>query len=90
MQKNHRLLTVLVCLLLTGTSALAQWATQQMDLQPGWNAVHLEVQPVASECGVVFSNATVEAVYWWRREGASAEFDVDPEGNTHSKSWEWK
>ena len=41
-------------------SSLGQWATQQITLNPGWNAVYLEVQPEPDDCDAVFAAVPVE------------------------------
>ena len=43
--KTNRLFQLLAALFLSSQFCEAQWRTQTIQLQPGWNAVHLEVQP---------------------------------------------
>ncbi len=70
--------TALILLALGPIPLSAQWFTQAIPLSPGWNGVQLLVQPVQSDCAVIFSNRPVEKVFWWRRTGTGMEFDLDP------------
>ncbi len=58
--------------------AQAQTITQSITLQPGWNAVWLEVQPASNATDAVFANLPVASV--WRRAErlSSVEFIQDP------------
>lgn len=55
------------------TLATAQTITQTITLQPGWNAVWLEVQPADNATATIFSNQPVSSV-WSRAERTSADF----------------
>lgn len=61
--------------------AHAQWMTQTIELEQGWNAVYLTVQPLPAACDSVFSNAPVERVMMWERTKGGQEYisDVDEE-----------
>ena len=48
-------------------SARGQTITQNITLQPGWNAVWLEVQPTANRTDTIFSNLPVASV-WTRAD----------------------
>jgi hypothetical protein len=65
-------------LLLLSGKTQAQWLTQTVPLQPGWNAVHLEVQPEPRALDTVFSNAAVLSVWKWDRRFSHIEFTTDP------------
>ncbi len=67
-----------VCLALLPVSGSAQWASQAILLQPGWNAVHLEVQPEPRALDGVFTNEAVESVWKWDRRFSHIEFTTDP------------
>jgi hypothetical protein len=76
--KNRRNLLQLVMAvgasLPLGWAACAQVVTQSLTLQPGWNAIHLEVQPADNSADGVFGALPVASV-WARAERlASAEF----------------
>jgi len=65
-------------LLIALPSAPAQFITQSITLQPGWNAIWLEVQPENRATSAVFSNLPVASV-WTRAERLSAvDFIQDP------------
>jgi len=72
-----KLLPVFACAL-TALSAAAQTVTQTVTLQPGWNAVWLEVEPTDNACDTVFSNLPVASA-WERVERlSSAEYIQSP------------
>ena len=58
-------------------AAFAQWVTQTITLNPGWNAVYLEVQPANSDCDAVFAGIPVESVWAWNRRFSSVQFIQD-------------
>ena len=58
--------------------ASAQWATQTIQLRPGWNAVFLELQPDPREIDSVFAGVPVESVWRWNRRFNPVEFIQDP------------
>jgi hypothetical protein len=60
------------------TSAQAEWARQVLELEPGWNAVFLEVQPDANLCKEVFADVPVESVWFWNGSDEPARFVQDP------------
>lgn len=66
-----------VTLLLAVLPARAQWATQTVILQPGWNAVYLEVQPEPRECDSVLGGLPIESVWAWNRRVTTVQFLQD-------------
>ena len=69
-----------VCLLILGLgmcSGFAQWVTQSITLNPGWNTVFLEVQPANPDCDAVFAEIPVESVWAWNRRYSSVQFIQD-------------
>jgi len=56
----------------------AQWRTQQVTLNPGWNAVYLEVQPEPSLLDLVFTNSAVQSVWKWDRRFSHIQYVIDP------------
>jgi len=69
-----------LCLLIFGLSlcpGFAQWVTQTITLNPGWNAVFLEVQPANPNCDAVFAGVPVESVWAWNRKYSSVQFIQD-------------
>lgn len=55
----------------------AQWTTQSILLQPGWNAVWLEVQPEPRDTDSVFAGLPVESVWCWNRRFTTVQFLQD-------------
>ena len=55
-------------------SLFAQWATQTITLQPGWNAVFLEIQPTPRDCDTLFSGIPVESVWSWNRQFSTVQY----------------
>jgi hypothetical protein len=70
----RRGLVLLSAAFYAGTSAWAQWATQTVQLSPGWNVVFLEVQPEPRECDLVLDGLPVESVWLFNRRFAPAQF----------------
>lgn len=70
---------VLGATLVAGGPALAQWETQTISLNPGWNAVFLEVTPVPETTAEVFAGVPVESVWTWNRRFNEVQFIQDPE-----------
>lgn len=67
-----------LCLLILLPGAWGQWATQTIDLQPGWNAISLEVDPAPGVLDGIFTNGMVESVWEWDRRFSHMEFTTDP------------
>src|SRR5437867_7686304 len=55
----------------------AQWTTQTITLNPGWNAVYLEVEPASPDCDALFAGLPVESVWAWNRRFSSVQFIQD-------------
>lgn len=55
----------------------AQWATQTIQLRPGWNSIYLEVEPEPRECDLVFAGLPVESVWRSNRRFNSVQFIQD-------------
>jgi len=80
---------LLFILLVSAKAAWAQSTTQTFTLQPGWNAVYLQVQPADNRTGSVFSNLPVASV-WTRAERlSSVDFIQDPsEAAFNNPAWQ--
>lgn len=63
--------------------------TQSFTLNPGWNAVYLEVQPLSNSPAVVFKDLPVGSSVWaWQGKHDSAQFIQDPsEPSVNHPSW---
>ncbi len=54
-------------------------AEQQLTLNPGWNAVYLEVQPEPRDCDSVFAGLPIESVWYWDPDTITAQYiDIPP------------
>lgn len=70
----------LIALIITSsTSAFGQWITQTIDLQPGWNAVFLAVEPSPNQCEAIFDGLSIESVWAWNKRFTSVQFIQDPD-----------
>ena len=67
-----------VGLLSMATPARGEWATQVLQLKPGWNAVFLEVQPEDNMCDTVFADTPVTSVWKWNRKLQLRQFVKNP------------
>lgn len=65
-------------ILLSSATARAEWGEQTLQLQPGWNAVFLEVQPDDNTCAAVFQDAPIESVWFWNRRFDAKQFVRNP------------
>lgn len=77
-------------LLLGSTCALAQIATYQqvIDLKPGWNAIHVQVEPEDNRMATVFADVPVASAWRWLPTEAGARFVEDPaEGLKNIEGW---
>lgn len=66
-----------VALALTGSlgrASAAHEVTQSIALQPGWNAVLLEVQPASNDTVSVFNGLPISSVWTWIPKDGSAQF----------------
>ncbi len=59
-------------------TAQGQWMTQTINLNPGWNAVFLKVQPSPATLDTVLTNTPVLSVWQWNRQFVSAQYTLDP------------
>jgi hypothetical protein len=59
--------------------ANAQWVEQTITLDPGWNAIYLEVQPEPRQCDAVYANLPVESVWVWNPPYSTVQYiDIPP------------
>ncbi len=79
-RKPFHFLAAPACLILFWgiQQSFGQWVTQSITLNPGWNAVFLEVQPGNADPDFVFSSVPVESVWAWNRHYSSVQFIQDP------------
>ena len=65
-------------LLCFSTAAHAQWTTQTLSLEPGWNAIYLQVDPHVSDPAELFSDPAIKSVWYWNQYFSSVQFIQDP------------
>ena len=72
---------------LTGTAAAAQME-QTITLQPGWNAIHIALEPEEKEIGTIFAGLPIKSVWRWIPGRGQAQFIRDPsEGLENVDGW---
>lgn len=69
---------LLVGALLFARPAQAEWGVQTLQLNPGWNAVFVEVQPEDNRCEAIFAGLPVKTVWYWNRKTPMKQFIQDP------------
>jgi hypothetical protein len=77
LRKSFLIGLVAVGTICCGGRAFGQWVTQGIQLNPGWNAVYLEVQPANPDCDALFAGIPVESVWAWNRKYSSVQFIQD-------------
>ena len=75
---NRRSPYLFLLALALAVSAHAQWTTQTLSLQPGWNAVFLEIQPEPRQCDQLFAGMPIESAWAWNRRFSPVQFIQDP------------
>lgn len=80
--------TVLAGLVSLPTLAQQGTVTQTLELEPGWNAIHVRVEPTDDDIRSVFAGLPVASVWRWIPDEAGAEFIEDPaEGLQNIEGW---
>ena len=59
--------------------AFGEVFTQTITLNPGWNAIYLEVHPEFNECKNLFKDLPVKSVWAWDYRFSSVQYVIDPE-----------
>lgn len=78
----------LVAALCWSTILIAAPLQQTITLQPGWNAIHIELEPTEADIETVFAGLPVASVWRWLPQTGSAEFIRDPsEGLENVEGW---
>ncbi len=93
-QKLRTTILLVVLLLFTQVAAWADTApvptvTQTLNLDPGWNAVYVEVQPAANTPATVFSALPQGSTVWaWTGKDSPVQFIQDPnEAAVYKPKW---
>ena len=76
---NSRLGGLLLLVVLGGTTAQAATVTQTIELEPGWNAIYLEVEPEINAIEQVFAGIPVASVWRWIPDDRPVSFIQDPD-----------
>ncbi len=76
--REKALLVALSSVLLASWPAYATWSTQEITLNPGWNAVFVELQPENNRTESVFSGVPVKSVWAWNERFSSVQYVRDP------------
>ena len=80
--------TQMLGLLLFCFSASAADIQQVITLQPGWNAVHVQLTPNAPEIETVFAGVPIRSVWRFSPDEGGAQFIADPgEGLENIEGW---
>ena len=75
-------------LAMTVLPAQAADTQQTITLQPGWNAIQVEVQPQQRDIATVFAGLPIASVWRWRPDIQGAQFVSDPgEGLENIAGW---
>ncbi len=77
---------VLFCF--AGAGLAAPEVQQILTLQPGWNAVFLEVEPENNDTESVFQGLPIESVWTWNPKRSAVQFIQDPdESQLQATGW---
>ena len=75
-------------LLILPRQASAQLLEQTIELSPGWNAIHVRLEPEISDIETVFAGLPVRSVWRYIPDDRGAEFIADPaEGLQNLEGW---
>ncbi len=85
---NKLIVWLLLATVVGNISLRAQWQQQTIRLNPGWNAVYIDVQPEPSDVDSVFGSFPVGSAWVWNRPGQPVEFVDDPASLVPNKP-EW-
>jgi len=80
------LLLVAIC---PGSAVAAGLYEQTFVLQPGWNAVYLEVEPETEDVESVFAGVPVASVWTWMPQGQTVEYIQDPAEGMDNQGSGW-
>ena len=70
----------------------AQWQTQSITLESGWNPVYLNVDASHSDISDLVGNIPIEAIWLWSPSANEAQYVLSPDAPSETKSrWiEWR
>ena len=80
-------IAVSIVLCLGSLTALGQWATQTMELKPGWNGVYLHVDASYTTINELEGlDENIEEIWLWKPQVTAAQFIKSPDTPTNRKS----
>lgn len=59
------------------SSAHAQWDQRSITLNPGWNALYMDLQPEPNDPAMVFAGLPIDSVWTWRQTDTTVQFVQD-------------
>ena len=71
-------LVLFISALVPASHAGIATVTQSIELQPGWNAVYVEIEPENNDIETIFSGIPVASVWRWIPEKLGSDFLVNP------------
>lgn len=78
----------LLCWLQGSAKAATATTSQTITLQPGWNAVYVELEPLNNDIQTIFSGIPVASVWRWIPDDVGKDFIQDPsEGLLSIDGW---
>ena len=78
----------LTCLGSAGVRAQSAATQQVIELRPGWNAIHLEIEPDQRDLATIFAGVPIASIWRWRPDVKGAQFVRDPaEGLENIEGW---
>lgn len=81
-------LVLFISVLVPASHAGIATVTQSIELQPGWNAVYVEIEPENNDIETIFSGIPVASVWRWIPEKLGSDFLVNPaEGLMNLEGW---
>lgn len=78
MSRVFRLLAPVGVFFLFAGQVSAQWDTQTIPLQAGWNSVYLEVDPYPSQCELLLEGLPIQSVWTWDADLSLVQFIQNP------------
>jgi len=86
-RRMSSIISILVVIIFC-SSVFAQTYEQSITLNPGWNAIYLEVQPENYDPQSVFGDMDVSSVWTWAQRRTTVDFVQDPsEGLWNTSGW---
>ena len=78
-KKNYIMIMALIFISLYVVKVEAQWVEQTITLEPGWNSIYLEVDPMPNQCDDIFGSIPIASVWTWNPKTTSVEYIQNPD-----------